>query len=120
MTHLGEVVLKTDNRVDALYHLEMAAMILLELEKDDTKYSVKLDKIYLQMVGLYLMQDARGKAKQLLNVLELRLEGLAQKDAYGYKMMNELANTLLQHSLHEEALSFYRKALICMKRRHKN
>ena len=111
---------KNQNQVDAIFHLEMAAMMLLDLEKTDSKFSVKLDKIYLQLVSLYLQSDDRGKAKQLLNVLELRLEGLAQKDAYGYKMMNELANTLLEHELAEEALSFYRKALICMKRRHKN
>lgn len=40
-------MLKTKNFQDALYNLEMAAMILLDLEKNDSKYSIKLDKIYL-------------------------------------------------------------------------
>ena len=35
-------------------------------------------------------------------------------------MMNELANTLLKHKMKDDALNFYRKSLICMKRRYKN
>ena len=34
--------------------------------------------------------------------------------------MNELAITLHQHGKHEGALTYYKKALLCMKRRHKN
>ena len=34
--------------------------------------------------------------------------------------MNELANSLHQHQEFERALVYYKKALLCMKRRHKN
>lgn len=56
----------------------------------------------------------------MINNLEMRLDALSLKDAYAYKMMNELANELLKHEMADDALVFYRKSLICMKRRHKN
>lgn len=37
-----------------MHNFELSAMIMLELETQDSKISSKLDKIYLQLVGLYL------------------------------------------------------------------
>ena len=36
--------------------------------------------------------------------MELRLEALSNKDAYAYKMMNELANVLINHNLKDDAI----------------
>jgi len=35
-------------------------------------------------------------------------------------MMNEIANAFRQNQQWDKALLFYKKALLCMKRRHKN
>lgn len=96
-------------------------MVLLDLEKKDSdKASSKLDKIYLSLVKLYLQENNFIKVKQILSSMELRLEAISNKDAYSYKLMNELANILVKANLKEDAIAFYKKALICLKRRHKN
>ena len=96
-------------------------MVLLDLEKQDPdKASQKLDKIYLSLVKLYLQENNFIKVKQILSSMELRLEALSNKDAYSYKMMNELANVLVEKGLKDDGLQFYKKSLICLKRRHKN
>lgn len=52
--------------------------------------------------------------------METRLESIANTDEYAYRMMNELANLLQKHKMHDKSILFYKKALLCMKRRHKN
>jgi len=51
---------------------------------------------------------------------ETRLESMANTDEYAYKMMNELANLLQKHNKNDKAINFYKKALLCMKRKYKN
>lgn len=74
----------------------------------------------MALINLYLESSNFKKVRELLNLIELRLDSLSAKDSYAYRMMNELANTLLKHNMRDDALSFYRKSLICMKRRYKN
>ena len=39
---------------------------------------------------------------------------------YSYRMLNEVANLLRKHDQLDMAQSYYKKALLCMKRVHKN
>ena len=59
-------------------------------------------------------------SKQLLSLLEQRLEKISLSQEYAYRMMNELANLIRDHGHYEASLEYYKKALLCMKRRHKN
>ena len=52
--------------------------------------------------------------------METRLEQLSFSHEYSYRTMNELATILQAHGALKDALNYYKKALICMKRRHKN
>lgn len=55
-----------------------------------------------------------------MQTLESRLESISNTDEYAYRMMNELANLLQKYELHDKSIIYYKKALLCMKRRHKN
>lgn len=85
-----------------------------------SKVAKKLDKIYLQLIDLYLELNNVAQCRQALSLLESRLERLSNSHEYSYRMMNELANTLHRHKDMDLALNYYKKALLCMKRRHKN
>ena len=54
LSHLATACLKNNQEDEAMHNFELSAMIMLELETQDSKISSKLDKIYLQLVGLYL------------------------------------------------------------------
>ena len=103
-------------------------MILSKLEKSEeplqenelSKVTKKLDKVYLQLTDLYLVANKAVQCRQILQLLESRLERLSNSHEYSYRMMNELANILHRHRRMDLALIYYKKALLCMKRRHKN
>ena len=44
----------------------------------------------------------------------------SNRDDYSYSMMNEIANTLRRHDNLTLSIDFYKKALVCVKRRHKS
>lgn len=99
-------------------------MVLTKLEteqkEDDSKFSMKLDKTYLKLIDLYLETDQEPQRNQIILLIESRLESISTSQEYAYRLMNELANSLHQHRHFELALVYYKKALLCMKRRHKN
>ena len=48
------------------------------------------------------------------------MEQAAENTDYPYGIMNEIANILRKHELFDLASQFYKKALLCIKRRHKS
>ena len=57
LNHLATAHSKNNSDQEAMHNFEIAAMLLLQLEESDPKISSKLDKVYLQLVGLYLRYD---------------------------------------------------------------
>lgn len=84
---------------------EHASMILTGLENDKSikdkeskeKTSNKLDKVYMSLIDLYLLIGRDRDSKQLLSLLEQRLEKISLSQEYAYRMMNELANLIRDH-----------------------
>lgn len=111
----------------AVGSIEHACMILSKLEskksgknEDETKVTLKLDKSYLQLVELYLDLDQVQQSKNIINTIESRLESVCKSQAYAYRIMNDLANVLKKYNNHELSICYYKKALLCMKKRYKN
>jgi hypothetical protein len=50
----------------------------------------------------------------------MRLGHISTSEDHAFKMMNELANILKLNFSYKLSLNYYRKALICIKRKHKN
>ena len=98
-------------------------MILSWLEaREDAnklKVTVKLDQLYHQLVDLYLTIEQPVQCEQIIQTLEDRLEKSSNEDDYAFSIMNELANLLRKHDNLELASQFYKKALLCIKRRYK-
>ena len=59
------------------------------------------------------------ECQSVIQTMEERLESVAHEDDYAYSIMNELANTLRKHENFELSAQFYKKALLCVKRRYK-
>ena len=54
-----------------------------------------------------------------MDIMEQRLAVQCDSEEYAYRMMNELANVLRSNGQGERSISYYKKALLCVKRRHK-
>ena len=105
---------------DAVNDYEYGCMILTKLEnspkqKDKQKIGGKIEKTYMQLIDLYLQLNKQRHFQQVLTTLEQRLAG-----EYSYRMMNELANLLRKYQSYDLSQVYYKKALLCMKRKHKN
>lgn len=96
-------------------------MVLATLEKKDgqDKITEKLDKMYLQLADLYLTIEKPVECESVIQILEQRLELVSSEDDYAYGIMNELANILRKHQNLDLSAQFYKKALLCIKRRYK-
>lgn len=53
-------------------------------------------------------------------MLETRIDEISNSLQYAYRLMNELAIVLHKNEVHEMALTYYKKALLCIKRRFRN
>lgn len=72
------------------------------------------------MIDLYLQQGLSKEAESIIGVIEARVSNIAAEQEYAYRLTNELAIILQQNGQVEGALRFYKKALLCMKKRHRN
>lgn len=95
----------------------------LESKKDDQndkiKIAEKLDQLYLQLIDLYLTIEKPAEAESVIQLLESRLTMNSSEDDYAFGIMNEMANTLRKHNNLELSNEYYKKALLCIKRRYK-
>lgn len=66
-----------------------------------------------------MMIDKPVECETVIQTLEERLERISSQDDYAFGIMNELANILRKHENLELAAQFYKKALLCIKRRYK-
>merc|ERR1711935_684444 len=87
---------------------------------DQTKISERLDQLYLQLADLYMVVEKQDECQSVLETLEQRLELAAESSDYPYGIMNEIANILRKHESYELASQFYKKSLLCIKRRYKS
>ena len=84
------------------------------------KMTERLDQLYLELINLYLMVDKPTECQSVMQNLEDRLETMAVYDDYAFGIMNEIANMLRKHENLDLATSYYKKALLCIKRRYKS
>jgi tetratricopeptide (TPR) repeat protein len=136
LCQLGDAQTNCSLADEAIQHYEQACMILTKLEGEEAKPSgrakeqleaselskvhLKLDKVHLKLIDLYLDTQQALQCKQIISLVERRLDSISTSQEYAYRLMNELANSLHQHQEYDQALIYYKKALLCMKRRHKN
>lgn len=66
------------------------------------------------------MVDKPTECQSVMQNLEDRLETMAVYDDYAFGIMNEIANMLRKHENLDLATTYYKKALLCIKRRYKN
>lgn len=117
---------------DAINILEHAGMILSKLEtqkltlagtkikeEDRKRIALQLNKLYVQLINLYMGLDRRAEADQLISQAEGRLEQCLE-DLYTFKLMNELGNCLRKHDDLPTAVQLYKKSLLSIKIRCKN
>jgi tetratricopeptide (TPR) repeat protein len=125
LSQLGEAYLKDEEFSKAIKNIEHACVILstLSVKKEHAAELIplykKLDELYLVLVNLYLQTEKTDECQSVIQTLEQRLEGIAGENDYAYSVMNELANILRQQENFELAAQFYKKALLCIKRRYK-
>ena len=65
-------------------------------EEDRKRISLQLNKLYVQLINLYMGMDRRTEAEQLISQAEGRLEQCLE-DLFTFKIMNELGNCLRKH-----------------------
>ena len=70
-------------------------------------------------MDLYLQTNKIKECQSVINTLEERLESVSAEDDYAYTIMNELANVLRKHNNYELSAQYYKKALLCVKRRYR-
>jgi len=99
---MGLSKFKANSFTDAIKLYEHAGMVLTRAEKDGTN----VNKVYLQLLNLYLLVN---KMQEALNVLGL-IEGRAEKQD-NFKLLNEAANILRKYDAVDQALAVYKKAL---------
>ena len=71
------------------------------------------------LIDLYLTTENQADCQSVINQLELRLENASHSSDQSFKAMNELGTILRKHNNLELAAQFYKKSLLCIKRRHK-
>ncbi len=74
----------------------------------------------MQLIEMYLTKNMMVECKKVIHLFEIRMESISNSDDYAYRMMNELGNILQKKDFLDQAIIYYKKALLCMKRRHKN
>ena len=65
-------------------------------EEDQKRITLQLNKLYLQLINLYLATDRLPESQFLVEQTEARLEQ-ALDEQFTFKLFNELANTLRKH-----------------------
>lgn len=83
------------------------------------KISFQLDKVYLQLINLYLSVDKKVEAQHLTEQLESRFESKLEEKST-FKLLNEQANILRKHDNPAAAVQLYKKSLLSIKTRFKN
>ena len=65
-------------------------------EEDRKRVALQLNKLYLQLINLYMGLERKPEADQLISQAEGRLEQNLE-DVFTFKLLNELGNTLRKH-----------------------
>ena len=74
-------------------------------------YSEKLERLYLQLVEIYLILEKEKECSDIVSILENKQNPDIQQ---------ELGNLLRKHNNLELCIEFYKKVLLLLKRKHLN
>ena len=55
------------------------------------KCHLKRDKIYLNLIELYQQNNQESMSRDVIQLVEQRLEGITDTQEYAYRLINELA-----------------------------
>ena len=89
------------------------------MEEDRKRITLQLNKLYLQLINLYLATERNPEYSFLIEQVEARLEQ-SLDEQFTFKLFNELANTLRKHDNLQMAIQIYKKSLLSIKTRYKN
>ena len=78
----------------------------------------KLDSVYLQLIEVYLIVGKSEEFHSVLSTLEQRLDEVADFSDRAFAMLNEIGQLLMKHGS-DTAGTFFKKALLAIKRRYK-
>lgn len=120
MAEVAQTYLQNEGYSRSISHLEHASLILVKLEGKDARCASKLDTIYVQLAELYLMVDKDAEFSSIVELLEGRLEAITESEDRAYEQMNELGVAMRRLGRHDLASTYFKKALLCIKRRYKS
>lgn len=70
----------------------------IKTRNSQSKTTLKLDKMYMQLIEMYLKMNMMLECKKVIELFEIRLESISNSDDYAYRMMNELGNILQKNN----------------------
>ena len=120
MCEVAQSYLQNEGYSRSIQHLEHATIILSKLEGRDPRCAEKLDSTYVQLAELYLLVDKDSEFNSIIELLEGRLEAVTEAEDRAYIQMNELGVVMRRLGRHDLASTYFKKALLCIKRRYKS
>jgi len=112
LEHAGVILRKLEGRRNTLTGQKVK-------EEDRSRIALQLNRVYIQLVNIYLGLERQTEASQLIALAEGRLEQNLD-DVNTFKLLNELGNALRKHDNLAMAVQLYKKALLSIKIRFKN